>query len=328
MEKLEIVKTPTLLEALQDKQNPIWFNFFGRTAFHLELQGVTTGKTYYLAHDEASDFFFMDEDYQQINSDLWVNDTRVRVKTPEGETVEVPVGSIFTDVILDFLILTIEAARETGAWEDNEFLKLLFNTSSVHPTMTVDRYLDLLREAKENLSGSFEEQIRVPLVATLSKSQVLARTPYFMVNIEKSLQVDYEGNNYYRHTKDGYVSWYLGHPVFQNFSPKNKDSLREILMGITETSIWNLPDFDLIETLIKKSRNQFDFVTSFRVLIPALISNNIMEDGVEDFIKTSLTKGLTLQQIVNLLSAGVYRLDTETSMDAQLDFSAYLNTPV
>ena len=105
-----------------------------------------------------------------------------------------------------------------------------------------------------------------------------------------------------------YVSWYLSHPVFQNFSPKNKDSLREILMGINENSIWNLPDFDLVETLIKKSRNQFDFVTSFRVIITTLSSNNIMKDGVEDFIKTSLTKGLNLQQIVNLLCAGVYKL--------------------
>ena len=169
MEKLEIVKTPALLEALQDEQSPIWFSFFVHAAFHLELRGVTTGKTYYLAHDDLSGFFFMDEDYQQIDSSLWLNDTRVRVKTPEGETVEVPLGSIFTDVILDFLILTIETVRETGTWTDEEFLKRLFNSSSVHPTMTVDRYLDLLWEAKENLSGSFEGQIRVSLVVTLSK---------------------------------------------------------------------------------------------------------------------------------------------------------------
>ena len=199
-------------------------------------------------------FFFMDKDYNTIP---WTDD---------------PMNWTYHVAIIDFILVMVSVNKELS-----DTINFVGN-----PRVSVETYEVLLKELREECRN-FDLDQAIAMTCFFSKGEIDRSDLIFMVsNILRSKELDRSEITYDLCANRSSVDWYLSKPFFTNFSPKNRNSILNDILETGGAAIYNLPSDRLLQALLQRSVNQFEFVTIHREVLRTL-------NGIKYLVRWALT---------------------------------------
>ena len=225
-------------------------------------------------------FFFMDKEYNTIP---WTDD---------------PMNWTYHVAIIDLILVLVEINKEFS-----DTINFVGN-----PKVSVETYEVLLRELREECRN-FDLDQAIALTNFFSKGEINSSDLIFMVsNILRSKELDRSEITYDLCANRSSVDWYLSKPFFTNFSPKNRNSILNDILETGGAAIYNLPSDRLLQALLQRSVNQFEFVTIHREVLRTLNEQTPLSERAqrEEEILTILDSGSTIRNLGSCLDLNIY----------------------